>query len=529
MRVSKQLVHDITASLHHTLGHKYSVYTAIPLEIRRLGEDAIQRYKQLLRKGKQKKMPRCNLIALGEQGVGKTSLLCLLTGEKFLEKRDSTRGIDHDDINAALVELLLVSSEEWTRVKAEVIAQRNQEQFVSSVAEELKPHFHGKKESTGAKTRPQPGELEADISKIDQYLDEVEQKAKMLQKDPPKPSPSQQPQAMKGAAVFQSPENSSQKLVKNVDKPSEKKKPSVKKTKAERPQVIPLPFSPPSQPLAPSNPQLVETVPAKGEGSGTDNSPPRVRDANFGRRMSKSIVACAKEKSNVVEPVLQYKALDFAGQPEYRAMHHCFIVRRAIYLMVFNLQSVIKAIEAPDEKNKRALEEIWYWLNSIHAHIHRLGPEPDTLKRILLVGTHRGEETLNKDDMQSIDKKLKQYIEGTPLYNDMYRAGGDVWFAAVENSIDGEKERDRQESGASSLQVSIRDAWNDLPFKNEEYPSTWLLFEEYLHQKRHMAHPIVSADSIKSIANEKFGIEDEDLELALGFFHDTGTITYPSR
>ena len=477
-------------------------------------------------------MPRCNLIALGEQGVGKTSLLCLLMGEKFLEKRDSTRGIDHDDINAAfkLVELLNVSSEEWTRVKADVIAQRNQEQFVSSVAEELKPHFHGKKES---EKQPQPGELEADISKIDQYLDEVEQKAKMLQEDPPKVTPSQQPQAMKGAAVFQRSDNSSQKLVRNVDKPtvpSEKKKPA-KKTKAEQPKVIPLPFSSPSQPPVPPSRTQIETLPATGEGGGTGNSP-RVRDANFGRRMSKSIVASAKEKSNVVEPVLQYKTLDFAGQPEYRAMHHCFIVRRAIYLMVFNLQSVIKAIEAPDEKNKRVLEEIQYWLNSIHAHIHRLGPEPDTLKRILLVGTHRG-EMIEDDIMKIIDKKLIQYIEDSPLYNDMYRAGGKVWFAAVENSLDGEEER--EESGASSLQVSIRDAWNDLPFKNEEYPSTWLLFEEYLHRQRDMHqhnNNIVSVASIKSIARREYGIgedSDEDAELALGFFHDTGTIIYPSR
>ena len=139
--------------------------TVIPLEIRRLGQDVIQRFRQLLRAGKNKKMPRCNLIALGEQRVGKTSLLCLLMGEEFVENRDSTRGIDSDDIDANMVSTRDVSSEEWTHIKPAVVATRNRNQFASSIGEEFESDFQ--KKPTTPEPLPQPKKLDEDIDAIE--------------------------------------------------------------------------------------------------------------------------------------------------------------------------------------------------------------------------------------------------------------------------------------------------------------------------------------------------------------------------
>ena len=83
------------------------------------------------------------------------------------------------------------------------------------------------------------------------------------------------------------------------------------------------------------------------------------------------------------------------------------------------------------------------------------------------------------EDLQYISDEIKRwYMTGTPVLNDMYRAdpSGKIWLAAVENSIDGRDEKAREKSGAFSLQKSIHGAWNELPFKNEEYPTTWLRF-----------------------------------------------------
>ena len=42
------------------------------------------------------------------------------------------------------------------------------------------------------------------------------------------------------------------------------------------------------------------------------------------------------------DPPLTFHTLDFAGQKLYRPMHHCFITRRAMYIVVFNLQVLVK-------------------------------------------------------------------------------------------------------------------------------------------------------------------------------------------
>ena len=516
--------------------------TVIPLEIRRLGQDAIQRFRQLLRAGKKKKMPRCNLIALGEQRVGKTSLLCLLMGEEFVENRDSTRGIDSDDIDANMVSTRDVSSEEWTHIKPAVVATRNRNQFASSIGEEFESDFQ--KQSTTPKPPPQPSKLDEDIDAIEKYLNDVEEKAMLTEETPSNPilPHAQHMKRPKGASPFagnpkrlktqsKMPEEKNDDQLHPSMHPLEsvKKEPTIQQPKQRRPAVQPSSQPPKKPTIFPAQQTDTPNTQSTRDKFGVSS--------RHGRQISKIIVATAKGGSNIKEPVLQYKTLDFAGQPEYRAMHHCFIVRRAIYLVVFNLQIVKEAIISPNEENKLALEEIQYWLNSIHAHIHKHEPEPEpsTLKRIILVGTHRGKENEKlTTDMQIIDKELRQYIEQPPVLNNMYKANPslDIWFAAVENSIDGKEGGAPQESGASSLQETIRAAWNELLFNDELYPSTWLLFEAYLNDQRGTATPIVSVASIKDTAKEKYGIgvdDDKDTELALGFFHDTGTIVYPSK
>ena len=505
----------------------------IPLEIRRLGEEAVQRYRQLLRRGKKKKMPRCNLIALGEERVGKTSLLCLLMGKEFVKGRKPTQGIDNDcvDVTATSVNVL---SETWQKVEVGEFIRKNDEQFADSVAEQI-PELRTKPKS---QIPPNKEVLKKAVTEIDKYLKKVEEKAQK-QTEPlvpagATPSTSTQEPPPEPASSNPSVTTASKSEARPVDPATMQResppvpKPMEPNTTQSTPKTVAPVVQPPSS-------QVSEARPRRGRGE-------TQKHTRVSRQTSKNIVFRAKQGPSEEEPEqLRYNTLDFAGQPEYRAMHHCFIVRRAIYLVVFNLQKVREALRAPTEENKRVLEEIQYWLNSIHAHIHNVKAESDAgdescLKRILLVGTHRcpkGEDAITDDDMIEIDEKLRQrYIEGTPILNDMYRAdpSGKVWFAAVENSIDGTDEGDREKSGAYSLQKSIHEAWNELPFKDEEYPTTWLRFEAYLIQKRDK--PIVDAEEIRKIAKDTHGIgeeKEEDIELALGFFHDTGTIVYPSE
>ena len=492
-------------------------YPVIPPEILRRGEAVVQRYRELLRKGKNKKMPRCNLIALGEERVGKTCLLALLMGKAFIEGRDSTRGISNERV---AVESRTLSSETWKEVNPDDVAKNHEMLFANSVAEEFYIHFSKSKNTSP----PNEELLTRQVSDIKCYLDKVEQEAKKPIEPPVK-------------KFHQSLGNSTPL------------KPQIYATVSRPPKVhIPPPMSIPSEPepllvakyVAPpksrySNPtpepahrpQRRELLKPPSRHKRTDQ-----RQSHIGLRLNKAIISSAKRSQPVMEPVLQYNTLDFAGQKEYRAMHHCFIVRRALYLLVFNLQIVREALEKQTENRQCALEEIQYWLNSIHAHVHKIVSDP-CLKRVLLVGTHRapkGKQPVIQENMRAINETLEKVCACSPVINDLYRAGDEYWFSAIENSIDGHEESAREESGANSLQKAIHKAWNDLPFKDEMYPTTWLRFEAYLNQEHNI--PIVDAAEIHRIARESYGIgedDEKDTELALEFFHDTGTIVYASE
>ena len=483
-------------------------------------------------------MPRCNLIGLGEEGVGKTSLLCLLMGKKFIEDRDSTRGIDNERV-FVMPSSVSLSSETWKEVNEKDMTRANSEQYALSIAADLQVHFKSKFKKQQV---PSQESLASSINAIEQYLQQVEEDAQ-LQQSLAHPlhhkfhsnTSSQPVQPGKNRAGTSS-------KVKEVNTP--KSKP------ASRLQGVDLSLKPETS--APSESHTIKLLPDKPERdvkTAPRHSDPQhtPRESQVSLRLSKKIISSAKLRSGETEPVLQYNTLDFAGQKEYRAMHHCFVIRRAIYLVVFNLQIIKDALKLQlklqPAKNKLALEEIHYWLNSIHAHIHKI--EADSLcKRVMLVGTHRtpkGKHQITDEDMEFIDKELsRRFLDDAPILNDMYRAdpSGKLWFAAVENSIDGQDKHDRDSSGATSLQESIRKAWNELPFKDEEYPTTWLRFETFLNEKRTLnvssmsTSCIVDVALIQDTAREVYGIgqeDEQDIELALGFFHDTGTIVYPSE
>ena len=496
--------------------------SVIPLEIRRLGETVVQRYLQLLRKGKKKKMPRCNLIALGEKRVGKTSLLCLLMGKDFLEDRESTRGIDNEHVD--VTESRAVSSETWTEVNSEDIARGNESQFASSVAEEVRPHLTSGVTPERAPP-PTPKTLAEALTKIDKYLKKVEEDAKRASAKTPA-SQAEVPTEATPKASASSVSVPQAATTHHTTEPPTEHRTAAPQSAVPSDTATPKPEQPEKEvkPHPPHSPPHAADPP-------TRHSRNTHRQSDIGLRLKKSIVSTAKQGLDQKEPVLQYNTLDFAGQKEYRAMHHCFIVRRAIYLVVFNLQ-VLKESSTPEYK--RALEEIHYWLNSIHAHIHDPNPR---YKRVLLVGTHLSPNRvpLTDEELLRIDKALHEECSCHPsILNELYRAdlSGKLWFAAVENSIDGREEDNRKESGAKSLQKAIHCAWNDLPFKDEEYPTTWLRFEAFLNRMRSQGTPLVDAETIRQTARNEYGIgegNEDDVELALGFFHDTGTIVYPSK
>ena len=121
--------------------------TVIPLEISRRGVEAVEIYKRVLKKGK-KKIPRCNLLILGEERVGKTSLYRLLVRKDFDQHLQPTRGIDGNVVDIVDERSITMGDhdhDEWKEKLEENKEEQINKMYIDSISEtvELATFLHG--------------------------------------------------------------------------------------------------------------------------------------------------------------------------------------------------------------------------------------------------------------------------------------------------------------------------------------------------------------------------------------------------
>ena len=104
------------------------------------------------------------------------------------------------------------------------------------------------------------------------------------------------------------------------------------------------------------------------------------------------------------------------------------------------------------------------------------------------------------------------------------------YFIPVENSIDFYNwgEAYLKESGTKLVKDTIIAISKTLPHINEVYPFKWLRFEELLKQQRKLT-PVMKIKEIKKLSIKSGITVEEQRNLALKFFHETGKIICLSK
>ncbi len=533
------------------------ILTVIPLEILRRGIEAIEIYKRVLKKGK-KKIPRCNLLILGEERVGKTSLYRLLVRKDFNQDLQPTRGIDGNEVDI-VDERSITMGDEWQEKLMENKEEQISKMYIDSVSETLHAELPTSEEDKKEMYEPDPvlneDQLMKQIEDIRRQLESIHEEPTQerlpsryqAQTDrvPPHrhrhpPGPAAPPKAPQDERQIQPPPT---KPIASTKRHQDKPKPANTMPRVHKDS---------------ENSRIYSEISMSTPDIPSEEIEQETSTPNISRRESqifnKKLKAKKKEaKDKVTEPIqLELRALDFAGQKQYRPMHHCFITRRAMYLVVFNLQKMIEYIEAEESKASGAsasgdttipsspIEELRYWLYSIHAHIFPPN-EDDTMRRVCLVGTHKfpqGKRQISEDDIKKIDERLKYEFKRDKrclnMFHYMGPSKGRQIFTCVENSVDGKEYEDRENSGALCLQKELKLVSNQLKFLDEDHPLIWLRFEHRLIKMRQnliqKRRPLfVSVDDVLKLA-ESQGIDDaESQKLSLNFFHDTGKLVYLSK
>ena len=506
----------------HVIGYIYHLYSlyAVPAEIRRLGKEAIGKYMMELRKGKTK-MPRCKLMILGEAGVGKTSLLSLLTGDEFNPEHDETEGVATDFVSTTIINTdnwkkkAMESDQEYKDAAARKLVEilpdpklptskRSKKQFVPQQLSNLKKQFDALKKKYTLQTvqdEPTPVFVAAPRPKIVKTVSTFHQPTVNL----PRPTP----------PMYQRPISQPMYPVTfSLPQPATPPVPPPQISKKE--DVHPTPTAVQQNPSAfvsrPKEQRPVTSPPPAEPSQNVPSGPDRTETD-----VAKQAVKLKKQNpKDIPDFPLKFSSFDFAGQDHYKPMHHCFISSRAVYVAAFNVRHLLD-----EHQRDQCIEQLKFWVNSIHVY---------TDAKVVLVGTHRGPYNVpgpnhlnvltQKEDGYIKDIMKEQFDKTCYVQQLQFFAKGSI-VATVENSIRGD------DSGADVIREKLSRLGDGHPGNADDLPISYFRLEHQIFKEREQHRGgLVSREEVGSWA-KKYGIDDPSV--ALLFFHDIGTIIDPSK
>jgi GTPase SAR1 family protein len=148
------------------------------------------------------------------------------------------------------------------------------------------------------------------------------------------------------------------------------------------------------------------------------------------RRLNKQMVL---DRSKGKQP-LRVNLLDFSGQEVFYSLHHLYLTRYCLYLVVFSMEWLSSS--ASEATKQQCIKFLSFWLNSIFHHARAPpGYKSGRIAPIMLVGTHK-DKISSPADHEVISKLLHDKFASSPVWSSVlaFKEGtvssgrGVLWF-----------------------------------------------------------------------------------------------------
>ncbi|EKX32523.1 hypothetical protein GUITHDRAFT_121310 [Guillardia theta CCMP2712] len=201
--------------------------------------------------------------------------------------------------------------------------------------------------------------------------------------------------------------------------------------------------------------------------------------------------------------------MDFGGQQIYAKTNQYFIVRRALYLLVWNVRG---------KRDKQSMEElkmmIATWLRATQARV------PGS--SVLLVATHidlvgESEVTDQCEEVKAcVEEELKKMAEDEDLHIlPLHVINGGESFRV--NCLEGQ--------GVKELRRSVCKTAKELLWWEERIPRPYLRLREAVEKRKSGSVSYVKVEEYKEMLRES-GVSEKEHKVATSFLHDMGVLKY---
>lgn len=263
--------------------------------------------------------------------------------------------------------------------------------------------------------------------------------------------------------------------------------------------------------------------------TGPDLSQINIKVADIIKKLSDDVVL---ETARSYRDQVIFSIWDYGGQKVFYTLHHLFLTKYGIYLLVFNMEEVYEAFQvAPDSTPRKEaaedpIEYMSFWLNSCTLH----APNAP----ILLVGTNL--DKMKSESVSAVDSYLKKtFFSGNKYPQVLHRAGTDnaagPCFFPVDN---------KHRVGVEELRNTVFDCTAKQDYVNYKVPVFWLsVLDEMNASQTGTSRSFLRLQQVNDIFQKETGIllasQDSASKEAkasklvksmLAFFHELGVIVH---
>lgn len=189
---------------------------------------------------------------------------------------------------------------------------------------------------------------------------------------------------------------------------------------------------------------------------------------------------------------------DYGGQDVFYTLHHLFLTKYGVYLVVFDMTKMLK-------NDKGSMDFLKFWLNSIRFHASEAP--------LLMVGTF-GDKLGDPKDVEKVEKVVGEMVKGNRMIIKNDKDESSLSFFPINN---------KEKEGIVELRKMIENVTVDQDFVNTEVSIQWMRALDIVLEAK---EEYVTLSKMKAIGN-KVGIKSAtEVEEMLKLFHELGVILH---
>ena len=213
---------------------------------------------------------------------------------------------------------------------------------------------------------------------------------------------------------------------------------------------------------------------------------------------------------------LRLTCWDFGGQDTFYGLHHLYIGRQCVYVLMFNMKWFLDPSHSEFEQH---LAFVRFWLDTIF--VHAVDPKDGSMAPIVLVGTHKDEvddPAVHEFISKMFDERFRDRLAWSSVLRfdkaELVSGRGMLWFFPVDNKVLGKKDPVMAE-----IKKVVQEVVKEERYVKEKVPFAWLRVLERL-QAPGMDSCVELTQVMeicREVGMEEAGLEEQTVEMLRRF------------